>query len=151
MRIPVAALAFMLLLLCAPRARASAEELSLDAAALAQLEAKALRAEPREQCFLYTQLVQGYTDIAGKQMAAGNMEEASATLKRVEGFAQHIHIGLAKDTKRLKNAEMAMHSASRHLGQYLHLVSSEDKAVVESTLKQLDKVNEELLAQVFAH
>ena len=151
MRIPVAVLAVVLLLLCVPRAHASSDELSLDAAALVQLEAKALHAEPREQCFLYTQLVQGYTDIAGKQMAAGDMEQASATLKRVEGFAQHIHIGLAKDTKRLKNAEMAMHTASNHLGQYLHLVSSEDKAVVESTLKQLNKVNEELLAQVFAH
>ncbi len=151
MRIPIAALAVVLLLLCVPRAHASSEELSLDATALAQLELKALHAEPREQCFLYTQLVQGYTEIAGKQMAAGDMEQASATLKRVQGFAEHIHIGLAKDTKRLKNAEMAMHTASRHLGQYLHLVSSEDKAVVESTLKQLDKVNEELLTQVFAH
>ena len=45
-----------------------------------------------------------------------------------------------------------MHTATHHLGQYApHLVSSEDKAVVESTLKQLDKVNSELLAQVFAH
>ena len=151
MRIPLAALAVLILLVCVPRAHAASDELGLDAAALAQLEVKALHAEPREQCFLYTQLVQGYTDVAGKQMAAGDMEQASATLKRVEGFAQHIHMGLAKDTKRLKNAEMAMHTASRHLGQYLHLVSSEDKAVVESTLKQLDKVNEELLAQVFAH
>ena len=148
---PLASLVVILSFAVLPAARASSDSLDLDAAGLAQLEVKALHAEPRDQCFLYTQLVQGYTDVAGKQMAAGEMEKASATLKRVQGFAEHIHMGLARDTKRLKNAEMAMHTASRHLGQYLHLVSDEDKTVVESTLKQLDKVNEELLAQVFAH
>jgi hypothetical protein len=152
MRLSFASLIVVLSLAVIPVAHASsADSLDLDAAALAQLEVKALHADPREQCFLYTQLVQGYTEVAGKQMAAGDMEQASTTLKRVQGFATHIHMGLAKDTKRLKNAEMSMHQATRHLGQYLHLVSSEDKAVVESTLKQLDKVNEELLAQVFAH
>ncbi len=151
MRHSVTTLILLLALAATPAARASSDSLDLDAAGLLQLEAKALRADPREQCFLYTQLVQGYTDVAGKQMADGEMDKASITLKRVQGFAEHIHIGLAKDTKRLKNAEMAMHSATRHLGQYIHLVSDEDKTVVASTLKQLDKVNEELLAQVFAH
>ena len=151
MRHPLLSLVVVLSLAVIPAARASSDSLDLDAAGLMQLESKALHADPREQCFLYTQLVQGYTEVAGKQMAAGETEKASATLKRVQGFAEHIHMGLAKDTKRLKNAEMAMHSATRHLGQYLHSVSDEDKTVVESTLKQLDKVNEELLAQVFAH
>ena len=151
MRHSVTTLILLLALAAIPAARASSDSLDLDAAGLLQLEAKALHADPREQCFLYTQLVQGYTDVAGKQMADGEMDKASITLKRVQGFAEHIHIGLANDTKRLKNAEMAMHSATRHLGQYIHLVSDEDKTVVASTLKQLDKVNEELLAQVFAH
>ena len=151
LRLSLAGLVVILSLVAVPAARASSDSLELDAAGLVQLEIKALHADPREQCFLYTELVQGYTDVAGKQMAAGEMEKASVTLKRVQGFADHIHMGLAKDTKRLKNAEMAMHTASRHLGQYLHLVSDEDKTVVESTLKQLNKVNEELLTQVFAH
>ena len=154
MRLSLASLIVVLFLAVLPSAHAAAsssDSLDLDAAGLALLETKALHADPREQCFLYTQLVQGYTEVAGKQMAAGDMEQAGATLKRVQGFAEHIHMGLAKDTKRLKNAEMSMHQATRHLGQYLHMVSTEDKAVVESTLKQLDKVNEELLAQVFAH
>ncbi len=134
-----------------PGVRASTNDVSLDSAAMAQLEARAVHADPREQCFLYTELVQVYTDVAGKQMAAGEMTEASATLKRVQGFADHIHMGLARDTKRLKSAEMAMHTATHRLGQYVRLVSDEDKVVVASTLKQLDRVNDELLTQVFAH
>ncbi len=133
-----------------PRALA-ATDLSTDAAALAQLETRALHADPREQAFLYTELVQVYTDVAGKQMAAGEMEQAGITLRRVQTFADRIHTGLAKDTRRLKNAEMMMHDATHRLGQYVHFVSTEDKVVVEATIKQLDKVNEELLAQVFAH
>ncbi len=151
MRTPLCILSALCLLASGFPAHASNDEVSLNLTELAQLEIKATLADPREQCFLYTQLVQGYTDIAGKQMADGEMEKASATLKRVQGFTEHIHLALSKDTRRLKNAEMAMHTASHHLGQYLHLVSDEDKAVAESTLKQLDKVNGEILAQVFAH
>ena len=149
--LPVLSAALLCLALaCAPLRASSPTDLA-DTTVLMQLEARAAHADPREQCFLYTELVQGYTDIAGRQLAAGELEKAGATLKMVEGFANHIHIGLARDTKKLKNAEMAMHTASHHLGQYLHLVSQDDQAIVASTLKQLDKINEELLTQVFAH
>ena len=130
---------------------ASAASLALDAAALIQLEQRAEHAIPREQCFLYTELVEIYTDTAARQLAAGEIEQASASLKRVQTFAGYIHMGLAKDSKRLKNAEMKVHSASFRLGQFLREVSTEDKPVIESTLKQLEKVHDELLAQVFAH
>jgi len=33
----------------------------------------------------------------------------------------------------------------------MHLVSTDDQAVVKDTLKQLNQVNDELLSQVFAH
>ena len=152
MRFPLQTAALLMFsVLLVPGLRAATNDAALDSAALAQMEVRASHADPREQCFLYTELVQVYTEVAGKQMAAGEMTEASATLKRVQGFAEHIHMGLAKDTKRLKNAEMVMHAATHRLGQYVHLVSDEDKAVVASTLKQLDKVNDEMLAQVFAH
>jgi hypothetical protein len=62
-----------------------------------------------------------------------------------------IHMSLAGDTKRLKNAEELMHHTTYKLGQFLNLVSGEDKDTVQATLKQLDQVNDELLAQVFSH
>ncbi len=152
MRLTVASAA-LLLLLTLPNARAfaSSDNLALDAAGLAQLENRADHAAPREQCFLYTELVEVYTGVAARQLAAGDIEQASVTLKRVQSFAERIHIGLARDSKRLKNAEMRVHAASYRLGQFLRDVSTEDKPVVESTLKQLEKVHDELLTQVFAH
>ena len=151
MRFSVASVGLLLMfsLPCA-RAFAGGDE-ALDAASLANLEARAEHAAAREQCFLYTELVHDYVEVAGKQMAAGDMESATASLKRVQAYAEHIHAGLAKDTKRVKNAEMLVHLTAFHLSQLMHLISSEDEAVLQATLKQLNKVHDELLAQVFAH
>ena len=91
------------------------------------------------------------TVAAGKQMLDGETERASLTLKRVEHYAGLIHMGLAKDTKRLKNAEMVMHKTTYRLSEFLHQASTEDKATLEATLKHLDTVQNELLDQVFSH
>jgi hypothetical protein len=119
--------------------------------ALQQLEQRASEAKPREQCFLYTELVHVMTEKAGKEISDGDTEQAAATLKQINKYAHLIHLNLARDTKRLKNAEMLMHNTTYRLGQYLHLVSGDDQATVKDTLKQLNQVNDELLAQVFNH
>ena len=118
---------------------------------LAQLEQRAVQASPREQCFLYTELVHTMTEKAGKQLIDGDLDAAAATLQKINQYAHQIHLGLARDSRRLKNAEMLMHHTTYRLGEYLHLVSGEDKTTVQATLRQLDQVNDELLTQVFAH
>ncbi len=152
MRFSVASAA-LLILLSIPSARAftSHDDQPLDAAAIAQMETRADHAGQREQCFLYTELVQVYIDVAGRQLAAGEIEDANTTLKRIQHFTELIHAVLARDTKRVKDAEKMVHMATYRLGQYIHRVSSDDTVVAATTLKQLDKVHEELLAQVFSH
>jgi hypothetical protein len=122
-----------------------------DAQALAQLELRAQQAGPRDQCFLYTELVNTMTEIAGRQMLNGDIDQASVTLKKVNHYAQLIHMDLASNSKRLKNAEMLLHHTTYRLGEYLHKASSEDQATLKTTLKQLDQVHEELLAEVMKH
>jgi hypothetical protein len=134
-----------------PAARAAADEAIPPPEILAQLELRASQANPREQCFLYTELVHTMTAKAGKEISDGEIEQAAVTLKKVNLYAHLIHINLARDTKRLKNAEMLMHNTTYRLAQYMHLVSGEDKATVQDTLKQLDQVNDEILTQVFKH
>ena len=132
-------------------ARAAADEAIPSPEIIAQLEQRASQANPREQAFLYTELVHTMTAKAGKEISDGETEEAAQTLKKVNIYAHLIHVNLARDTKRLKNAEMLMHNTTYRLGQYLHLVSGDDKATVQDTLKQLDQVNDEILSQVFNH
>ena len=122
-----------------------------DAQALAQLELRAQQAGPRDQCFLYTELVHTMTEIAGKQMLDGDIDQASSTLKKVNHYAQLIHMDLASNSKRIKNAEMLMHHTTYRLAEYLHKASGEDQDTLKLTLKQLDKVHEELLAEVMKH
>ena len=130
---------------------ASTDEVILDDAAISQLEARAAAAQPREQCFLYAELVHNLTERAGKQLSDGENEQASATFKRIDALAQKIHMSLARDSKRLKNAEMLMHHTTSRLADMLHVASDDDRVVVQSTLKRLDTVQSELLAQVFIH
>ncbi len=140
------------LTLCTPVYPSSPVDNNLpDAQALSRLELQAQQAKPREQCFLYTELVHTMTEIAGKQMLDGDTDQASATLKKIEHYAQLIHLGLARDTKRLKNAELLMHHTTRRLGEYMHRASSDDQATMQATLKQLNIVQDELLTQVFNH
>ena len=118
--------------------------------ALAQLEERANQASPREQCFLYAQIVHTMTEQAGQQIADGDTEQAAATLQQVNHYARLIHLNLAHNAKRLKDAEELIHNTTYRLAECLHLVSGPDKATVQDTLKQLDQVNDELLTQVFA-
>jgi hypothetical protein len=143
------ALAFAVLTPSLCRASANDNE-TLDAAGLQQLEQRAAHAEAREQAYLYTELVQLYTRVAGQQMSAGDMVQANATLKRIQHLASLIHDVLAKNAHKLKDAEMMMHMATYRLGQCMHLAPGEDQPAVATTIHQLDKVHDELLSQVFS-
>jgi hypothetical protein len=120
-----------------------------DPGTLAALQARAQSAAARDQCFLYAELVHKMTELAGRQMSAGN--DAKETLIAVHDYAQKIHMGMADDTKRLKNAQILMEHTAFRLNEILHSASVEDRPVLESTLKQLDQVQTELMMQVFKH
>src|SRR5271156_1404144 len=82
---------------------AGSDPSDLDAQVIAQLELKASQANPREQCYLYVQVVQTMVDEAGHQMLAGDSDRAAATLKQTQHYTQLIHLALTRDTKRLKD------------------------------------------------
>jgi len=141
----------LLLSLTTPAQAASIDDNLPTAEAITQLELRAQQANPRDQCFLYTELVHVMTEMAGKEMLNGDVDQATATLKKVNAYAKLIHMDMTSNSKRLKNAEELMHHTSYRLGEYLHKASNEDRDTLQSTLKQLDQVHDELLAQVFKH
>lgn len=121
----------------------------IDPVAISALAARASMAPPREQCFLYAEVVHQMTELAGKQLNAG--EDASGTLKAVKEYTEKIHLGVANDTKRLKNAQILMEHTAFRLNEYLHTAALDDRPVVEATLKHLNEVQNELMMQVFRH
>lgn len=146
----VAITAATVLLLPCTHAYAASEKLP-DAQALLLLETKAAQASPKEQCFLYAEIVHDMTEIAAQEMSSGDISHASETLKAMQGYAQRIHMGLAEDTRKLKNAEILMRHTAFRLNEILHNASLDDRPTLESTLKQLDQVQSELMMQVFKH
>jgi hypothetical protein len=140
----VSALAFNLSCLCAY----AVDERIADPQAMAALMTKAEQAQPKEQCFLYAELVHQMTELAGQQLIAGD-ERASETLHQVQKYAEKIHMGVAEDGKKLKNAEQLMRHTSYRLNDILNAASYDDRQALQATLKQLEKVQTELMMQVF--
>ena len=121
----------------------------VDAQSMAALMAKADQAQPKEQCFLYAELVHDMTELAGQQFKSGDEDHASATLHLVQKYAEKIHMGVAADGKKMKNAEELMRHTSLRLTGILNSASYEDREILQSTLKQLEQVHTELMMQVF--
>jgi hypothetical protein len=143
--IAVSALAFSLS--CA-RAFAVDERIATPEA-MALLVAKADQAQPKDQCFLYAELVHQMTELAGQQISSGDGDHASATLRMVQRYAEKIHMGVADDGKKMKNAEQLMRHTSYRLNDILNAASYDDRQALQATLKQLEQVQTELMMQVF--
>ena len=135
--------------LAVPPAAFAASDKVLDQREMAALEAKAAQAGPREQCFLYAELAHSMAELASQQLSAGDTAKASASLKAVQTYAEKIHMGVADDARKLKNAEILMRHTAYRLKELLLGASLEDRPTLESTLRQLDQVQAEMMLQVF--
>jgi hypothetical protein len=130
-------------------AYAAIDDKQPDAQSIAALELKASQAQPREQCFLYAELVHEMIEYSSAQYAAGEVDKASGTLKQVTIIAQKIHMIMANDEKRLKNAQILLRHTAFRLNELLHASSIEDRPLVEQTLAQVNQIQTETMMQVF--
>jgi|ERR1700733_912692 hypothetical protein len=132
----------------APAAFAANDKI-LDVHEMAALESRAAQAAPKEQCFLYAELAHSMAELAGQQLNAGDERDASTSLKAVQKYAAKIHMNVADDAKKLKNAEILMRHTAFRLKEIMMGASLDDRPTLESTLKQLDQVQSEMMIQVF--
>jgi hypothetical protein len=134
-----------------PPAAFAANDKILDMQQMVALESRAAQAAPKEQCFLYAELAHSMAELAGQQLNAGDSEQASASLKAVQRYAEKIHMNVADDAKRLKNAEILMRHTAFRLKEIMMGASLDDRPTLDATLKQLDQVQGEMMLQVFKH
>jgi len=150
MRALVPIVAFLALNLSSASVRAfSGDNKPPDPDAIAALEARANQAQPREQTFLYAELVQQMTELSIQQYAAGDAEKATNLLKRIQQIAQKIHLAQSDNDKRLKSAEMLLSHTAFRLNEMLHASSLEDRPLVEQTLAQVTQAQNATLMRVF--
>jgi hypothetical protein len=146
--IPLAAVVFLsvgTLRLCA----AGIDDKPLDLQSIQALEARADQAQPREQCFIYAEIVHQMTELSVKQYAAGDVDNATSLLKHVQQIAHKIHLSMAEDDKRLKGAEILLAHTANRLNELLHGSSFEDRPLVEKTLTDVTQAQNEAMMQVF--
>jgi hypothetical protein len=129
----------------------AAGDRDVDPQALAMLQVKAEHASLRDQCFIYAELVHTMTEIASRQLTSGDPAEAAATLASVERYAGLLDAGLARDTKKVKDAEILVRQTAVRLKAALNAAALEDRPAVEHTIQQLDQVESKLMMQVFEH
>lgn len=113
------------------------------------LEQRAAVAPAKEQCFLYAQLVHEMIEFSARQYAAGDVEKASSLLKRAQDFTHKIHMALAVNDKKLKDAQILLRHTAFRLSEMLHASSFEDRPLVQETLAQLNKTEDDAMMQVF--
>jgi hypothetical protein len=132
-----------------PVCASSPDNSPIDQQSIEALEARASQAQPREQCFLYAELVHQMTELSVKQYAAGNIDVANGLLKRIQLIAQKIHLSMANNDKRLKNAEILLNHTAFRLSEMLHASSFEDRPLVQQTLAQVNQAQNEAMLEVF--
>lgn len=127
----------------------SSDEKIPDQESISALEARIPQAQPKEQCFLYAELIHQMTEFSLREYAAGNVDKASDLLKQVQQVAHHVHLSLAEDNKRLKGAEILLRHTAFRLTEMLHSSSYEERPLVEQTLAQVNKADSEAMMTVF--
>jgi hypothetical protein len=150
MRSKVSFAALVLLTLSALPACASGfDDKVFDQQTIDALTAKASQAQPREQCFLYAEIVHEMTEVSLRQYAAGDVSKASDLLKQIQQLSHKIHLSMSDDDKRLKNAQILLRHTAFRLTEMLHNSSFEDRPLVEQTLAQVNEAQTEAMLQVF--
>lgn len=132
-----------------PAFASSPDDKPIDQDSIAALEARITQAQPREQCFLYAELIHQMTEFSLKQYAAGDVDKATDLLKQIQAVTHKMHLSVAENDKRLKNAEILMRHTAFRLNQMLHNSSYEDRPLVQETLAQVNRAQSETMLEVF--
>jgi len=143
------ALVLLFTALAIPACAASIDDKIPDQQTINALELRASQAQPREQCFLYAELVHDMIEVSLRQYAAGDAENATGLLNRARELTHKIHLALSDDNKRLKNAQILLRHTAFRLNELLHTSATEDRSLVQQTLAEVNDAQNEAMLQVF--
>lgn len=126
------------------------EEIPLDASALLQMEQRADAAQPRDQCYMFAEVLHGLTELAGREIAAGDDQDASTTLTHIDSVVAKMQTASDANAKRLKNAEMLLEHVTRRLTDMAHVASAQQRSATQAALTRVNQLHSQLLAVIFS-
>lgn len=142
----------ILLLLAAcsfPACASSFDDKPADQQSIDALEARASQASPREQCFLYAEVVHQLIELSARQYAGGEFDKAAALLKQAQQFTRKIQTVVALNDKKLKDAQILLRHTAFRLNELIHSSSEEDRPLMTQTLAQVNAAQNEAMMEVF--
>jgi hypothetical protein len=149
MRLVAPAILVLLTVTIVPACASGLDDKTPDQQSIDALEIRASQAQPREQYFLYAQLLHEMTEYSLRQYAAGDVQKASNLLIRIQTLTHKIHLTVADNNKRLKDAQILLRHTAFRLTGMLHSSSFEDRPLVEQTLAEVNQAQSEAMLQVF--
>lgn len=126
------------------------DESPLDAIELTQMEQRADAAQPRDQCYMFAEVIHGLTELAGRQMAAGDDADADVTLNHIDSVAAKMQKASANNAKRLKNAEMLLDHITRRLTDMAHVATTSERSATQTTLQCVNRLHTQVLNVLFS-
>ena len=144
--LPALALTFLL-----PATLFAAAANPVDGPALQALADKAQHASLRDQCYLYAQLVRSNTELANRKLADGDGAASTLALHSVETYATALDVALAKDAKKLKDAEILLRESAFRLKAAMLASSIDDRPAMMSALSKINATEAKVMGAVFAH
>lgn len=143
------ALLVALSLTAIPAQAASSDDIPAEQQAIEALAMKADQARPRDQCFLYAEVMHRMTDLSLRQYALGNAARAVNLLKQIQLLSRKIHLSVARNDKRLKHAELLLSNAAFHLTELLHSSDYQDRPLIRETIDDVNQAQDAAMMQVF--
>jgi putative protein kinase ArgK-like GTPase of G3E family len=136
-------------LLAAPVCALGADDHQPNEQSITELQQKIQTAHPREQCFLYAELIHDMTEMSIQQYAAGNNKKGNALLRQVQEITHKLHKTVSENDKRLKKAEILLRRTVFRLSEMLHDTGYQDRKVVATTLQSVSQADNDAMLQVF--
>jgi len=131
------------LLLSAFAAARSAEE-PLDA-----LKARAENARPSEQAHLFATITRREVNEADRFYTEGDITNATQAVDDVVRYAARATEAARKSGKHLKDTEILLRETARRLSDVGKTLNFDDRPHVEAAVKQVEKLRQQLLDQMF--
>lgn len=118
---------------------------------ISDLESRAEKSQPQEQCYLFAELVAQMSEVVDQEIAVGESDKAAASLAKMEAYAARIHGGLGPHNKKLKETEILIRHTAQRVDGMFHQAAIEQQDVLHRTLVKLNALQAELMLSVFQH
>ena len=99
---------------------------------------------------MFAEVLHGLTELAGRQIAAGDDQDATTTLSHIDSVAAKMQKASAVNAKRLKNAEMLLEHITRRLTDMAHVAPSGERNSMQATLQCVDHLHTQVLTVLFS-